>query len=210
MKRMYFRFFWLGPVGLLAGCGAPAPVPDDVFLRLSAPPVIPSTGRTWPADEVRVAPIAASGLHRERALVVTEDAGSTLTQSRYRLWIDSPERMLQAYFAACLRDAGVAPRVVDEPGARTGFAVVGRLLRFEQEIGPGTSRVIASIEFAVRDVRREESVFTRDFSAEEVLTDASPTAVAQGMSRATARICADFVGTAGPALNAITSREPGR
>lgn len=205
MKRVRF-----GLVGVLAGCGAVAPVPQDVFLRLSPPASIPSAGQAWPGEEVRVAPIAASGLHRERPLVVTEDAGSTLMQSRYRLWIDSPERLLQSYFTACLREAGIAPRVVAEAGARTGFAVSGRLLRFEQEVQPGAARVVAGVEFVVRDVRRDDAVFARTFSAEEALADTTPTAIAQGMSRATARICADFVSAAGPALNPIETRGPAR
>lgn len=208
MKGGHFGLVSL--VGILAGCGAVAPVPQDVFLRLSPPASIPSAGQPWPGEEVRVAPIAASGLHRERPLVVTEDAGSTLTQSRYRLWIDSPERLLQSYFTACLREAGIAPRVVAEAGTRTGFAVTGRLIRFEEDVQPGAARVVAGVEFAVRDIRRDDTVFARAFSAEEVLADTTPTAIAQGMSRAAARICADFVASAGAALNSTQARGPAR
>jgi ABC-type uncharacterized transport system auxiliary subunit len=199
---------WL--LGTLAGCATVAPVPQDVFLRLSLPQTIPTSGQPWPGEEIRVAPIAASGLHRERPLVLTEDAGSTLTQSRHRLWIDSPERLLQSFFMDCLRDANVAPRIVAEPGAQTGLVVSGRLLRFEQEVRPGATQVVAGVEFVVRDVRRNDTLLAREFSAEETLADASPTAIAQGMSRAAARICTDLASAAGLALNPVQSRGSAR
>jgi ABC-type uncharacterized transport system auxiliary subunit len=176
----------------LTACGSVAPLPEDVFLRLAV--AVPSpVGAPWTAGDIRIAPPVASGLYKERALAYTRDGGSSLQQSRYQLWIDSPEHMLQQELAAYLRGAQPGVQVVTESAAKSRLVVAGRITHFEQLARSDSLSMMAGLELTVRDLQREQTLLVKAYVATEPMEDATPTAVAQAMSRAVATICAAFV-----------------
>jgi ABC-type uncharacterized transport system auxiliary subunit len=178
---------------LLTGCGTVAPIPEDVFLRLqlTTAPVLAET--PWGAEEVRVTPLVASGVHKERALVYTSDHGSSLHQANHLLWIDHPEHMLQHEIARYLRAAKIAPQVLTEHSTHTRLVVSGRLLRFEQVTQDGLPSMSVEIELMVRDAPRDRRLFEKAYAVTETQDERTATAAALAMSRAVATLCAAFV-----------------
>lgn len=204
MKRLMGLLGWMF---LLTACGSVAPTPEEVFLRLEMPAPNPTGAKRWTEGNLRVAPMLASGLHKERALAYTRDHGSSLQQSRYQLWVDSPEHMLQYEIAAYLRGAQVAPQIMTEHSSKAQLVVMGRITRFELLARSDASSMLAGIELTVRDASRDQSLFVKDYLANEPMDGATPTAVAQAMSRAVATICAEFVADASRILNPLLARE---
>ena len=184
---------------LVTGCGTVAPVPPDVFIRLDVlPPTNPSS-RPWTRGVLRVAPIVASGLHKERALAITRDAGQSLAQAHHQLWIDGPERMLQYELARYLRAAAVAKSVGTEPAPAATLVVSGRIIRFEQEIEDTSAVMRVHLELSARELGNDRSL-TREYAAGERLDDATPGAAARAMNRAVGEVFAAFVRDAGTAF----------
>ncbi len=191
---------------VLAACGSVAPLPEEVFLRLTVlMPASPASGHASPG-ELRVAPLVASGLHKERALAYTRDGGQSLQLSHDEFWIDSPEQLLQQALAACLRGA-LHERVVTEASPQVKRFVTGRITRFEQQFAADGTSMVAGLELTVREVRHEHTLFSKTYVETEALEEATPTAVARAMSRAVGTICATFVGDAGDTLKPSFARE---
>lgn len=188
----------------LAGCGAVQPVPPDVFLRLEVAGPTAPVRQPWRTGTIRVAPLSASGLHKERALAYTRDNGSSLQQAHHQLWIDSPERLVQYEIARYLRRAGVAAEVSTELTANTALVISGRVLRFEQDQRADSTVMRASLELAARDPARDQWHFVKEYAALEPLPEPTATAAAQAMSRALGAICAAFVDDVDTAISEAT------
>ncbi|MGE3389513.1 MAG: ABC-type transport auxiliary lipoprotein family protein [Gammaproteobacteria bacterium] len=184
---------------LAAGCGSVAPVPPDVFIRLDVPPPAAPVRSPWTGGVIRVAPLVASGLHKERALAITRDAGQSLAQAHHQLWIDPPERMLQHELARYLRAAAVASSIGTGPAVDTALAVSGRILRFEQEIEPGAMKMRVHLELSA-SARGKRGILTREYAASAPLDDATAGAAARAMNRAVGDVFAAFVRDAGSAF----------
>ncbi len=182
----------------LAACGAVAPLPEEVFLRLAVP--APASAGDGTVGELRVAPIIANGLHKERALAYTRDDGHSLQLSHHELWIESPEQLLQQELATYLRGALGGLQVVTETSAHAARVVTGRITRFEQQLQKDGKSMVAGLELAVRDPRQGNTLFVKSYSATEPLHEATPSAIAQAMSRAVAAIFAAFIVDAGDTL----------
>jgi len=186
---------------LLCGCGTVTPLPQDVFLRLDVTAPTKTVAKPWTTGALRVAPLVASGLHKERQLAYTRDQGNSLQQSHHQLWVDSPEKLLQYEVARYLRQARVATEVGTDYAARAALVVSGRVLRFEQVIDRAASGMSATVELALRHGKADEWVLAKEYAAFEPLAESTPTAAAQAMSRALATICAAFVADVDAALS---------
>jgi ABC-type uncharacterized transport system auxiliary subunit len=189
------------------GCGTVAPVPDDVFLRLSLPVVAPEVSTAgWTKGEVWVAPVKASGLYHERAVAYSTDQGSSLRQHRYLFWLDSPGELIQATLRDFLRANRVAPQVVEKSSPVVTLEVETTLDKFEQHIAPSENVMQVQLSFAIRDHLTARSLFSRTYTAAETSTD-SPTEIAAAMGRGTAHVYALFVRDASAALQLHKSQE---
>jgi ABC-type uncharacterized transport system auxiliary subunit len=118
----------------LAACHA-AKVPDFSYFRL--PPPEPRT-TAQPAQRLAVPIVvdafAADGLYSDQSLIYALDSGAReLRQYHYQLWVDPPTRMLQRRLIVRLREAGLAPLVLDDlPVSRPALRVNGVILRLDR------------------------------------------------------------------------------
>jgi len=118
----------------IGACASPAPIPVDRFYRLDpAPP--PATGsKPWTGGVLYVPPFDGSGVYAERAVLVSDDAGTSLVQRRYDFWADEPGRLLQHALVDHLRSAGTAGTVTaSRPRTGAALTLSGRIVRFDLE-----------------------------------------------------------------------------
>jgi ABC-type uncharacterized transport system auxiliary subunit len=175
----------------LAGCGTLSAPPKDTYYRLALE--VPEAKVDDPAAPVVfVPPFAASGLHGERALVHAAADGTTLQQSAYHYWSDSPRVMLQQALADRLR-ASVARTVLLEPSAAATHVVTGRIRQFERAQADGGAVARVTLELAVE--RNGESLpeLERTYTRAVPLADGAPGAFPPAASEATRAIMDDFI-----------------
>jgi ABC-type uncharacterized transport system auxiliary subunit len=160
---------WLVPLLLaLTACAAP-PVPEDRFYRLGDAPAAQAALPVLSA-RVGVATLKADGLHRERALLYSDDPDHrVLRQYHYHFWSDPPPGLISRHLSGFLNRNGVAAYVLDDIGvadADIDVRLEGRLLRFEQLLGGSGSRVSVEIAFVVVEAGEPEVLLSRRYQAE--------------------------------------------
>ena len=120
------------------GCAKVPPVPVGRFYRL--PPVeqetlgvAPAKERSagWLGDVVSVPAFRSDGIHKERALVYTDDPEAVaLKRYHYHHWVDSPTRLLAEALALRLRAVGAGRMVLTGRDSVPDVTVSGRILEF--------------------------------------------------------------------------------
>lgn len=137
----------------LTAC-ATSPVPTDQFYRLEDPlqDALATTPRTLLDGVLTVQPLRTDGLHRERALLYSEDPRHrALRQYHYHFWLSPPPRLVQDYIVAYLRAMQTATIVVaDDRKTDADYVVQGRLKNFEQRVMGDKSRVVVSLELRLQ------------------------------------------------------------
>ena len=119
---------------LLGACTATPGIPETTWFRLPERADLQSLPAPVFERPLLVESYLADGVHSDQALLYAMDAeGTQLRAYHYQLWADPPTRMLQRRLMATLRDAGVAPIVVDRLSTRSdSVRVGGRIERFER------------------------------------------------------------------------------
>jgi ABC-type uncharacterized transport system auxiliary subunit len=139
---------------LLIACAATAPVPDDHYYRLLVSWKPLSGDSPSITGVLKVDPIKAFGIYRERALLYTvESQPEQLQQHRYHYWIDSPSQLIRAHLIEFLRSHRVAERIV---GSQLTMTVDLRLKltlkQFERVVTPGAAdRVRVALDAVIID-----------------------------------------------------------
>lgn len=188
------RRIWIGVMvtGLL-GCAATSPVPEDHFYRLQAPQ--PEQSLEAPrVPLLAVEALDSDGLHRQRALLYSEDPGQrSLKQYHYHFWRDAPPRLVQDYLTAWLRGTGLAGEVVEGySGEPDVYRIQGRLWRFEQVTDGAQVRVVVHLELWVRGPGGRAGLFREDYRVGEVVTGTGILATVTAFERALARVGGEF------------------
>ena len=200
LQRMFTRGWALGIailLSILLSACASGPAPGDHFYRVElAPPAQPLELPLLNGILV-VSRFRLDSLSDERNLVYRSAADSTeLHQYAYRRWVDPPSAMLQAEIASYLAQAGVARDVVT-PDIRvhTGYALDGRILRFESVLG-SVGEVHLELEFAVTKRDDRKLLFLNRYSAARPIPlddmDATARAYGDALEEVLQRFVADW------------------
>ncbi len=177
--------------GLLGACASVAPIPSDVFLRPALPRAAQPLAEPLTAGELYVDQWLASGVHQERAVILTEDGGRSLRQAQYQFWLDPPPQIVREAISACLRSANAAPVITSERRRVPALEIDGRILRFEQMQGAPSALAVIELEVQMRARRR--LLLEKTYAAQEAIANNSPTAVADAMSGALSAVCAELI-----------------
>jgi ABC-type uncharacterized transport system auxiliary subunit len=141
-------------IPLLVACATTAPVPDDHYYRLLAS-WKPLPGDSSPITAtLKVDPIKAYGIYRERALLYTlESHPEQLRQHRYHYWIDTPSQLIRDHLIEFLRSHRVAERVIGSQLAVTAdLRLKLTLKQFERIVTPGAAdRVRVALDAVIID-----------------------------------------------------------
>ena len=77
-------------------------------------------------------------------------------------------------------------------GPKPAFVISGRIVRFEQTLGPGTALADVELELEVASAAQGAPLLRKTYRAAEPATDQSMDAFVQSMGRALERIYAQF------------------
>jgi len=140
-------------MALLAGCAAPAVVPEDSFYRMGDPESV-APARAALDGTLVVPRFLADGLVGERNLIyLRENSPQVLRQYNYHFWSESPTRMIQEKTVEYLRRAGTAATILTpEFRAAADYQLTGKIRRLEHIRGPAP-RVVVSLEIGLYRVR---------------------------------------------------------
>ena len=134
---------------LIVGCAGSSPMPKDHFYRLPDP-ALQSESVQLVLGDIFVEQFITDGLHRERAILYTNDPLSIeLGQYHYHHWIDSPTRLIRDQLIQFLRVSNVTNRVFDTPDVSAGLHIYGKIRRFERQHNEASGSVIVSLDFKV-------------------------------------------------------------
>jgi ABC-type uncharacterized transport system auxiliary subunit len=176
----------------LGGCVAAPPVPDESFYRLQTPEI--ATG--VPVNTVlAVEELRSDGIHGERALLHSTDAGHrVLQQYHYHFWADPPPRLLCDYLVALLRSARVA-RVVEryDPAEVPDYVIRGKIWRFEQLVDGDAAQVVVKLELQVDRFDGRRPLLLREYEATAAAATPAPTDAALAFEQALGKIASRFV-----------------
>ncbi len=179
---------------LLAGCGNVPGVPDHSYFRMSRPQELPRSASEVFDMPVVVGLFAADGLYADRALVYALDPDAReLRQYHYQLWTDPPTRLLQRRLLFALREADIAPLVIDAlPASQEAVRISGVILRFER-VPTVDGGFLASVVLKLRADRADGSpYFDEVYRAEVPAEGNSLGASVDALGRAVDEIFAEF------------------
>ncbi len=178
---------------LLVSCAQP-PVPQDHFYRMQVPMPASGLAKTPLAGTLEVARFQADGLTAGRPIVYSE-AASPLEASEYHyhFWTDTPTVMLRDELVSYLRQVGAAKTVITpEMRLEPDFVLTGRIMRLEQVRGT-SSKVLISVELALRDRREDRLMMVKTYSMEGDTAGPGVAAAVGAMNTGAADIFARFV-----------------
>ncbi len=177
---------------MIAGC-AQAPVPQDRYYRLSAPP--PAGGGLVLPGTVEVDRFGAEGLASGRAIIFVDGNGAaTLQEYNYDFWHKPPGDMLRDAMIDYLRGSNAARNfVTPEMRADTDYLLTGRIQVLETVRG-SEPRAIVALELAVTDGKTGAVRLVRSYRSEVPASDGSVKAAVAAANQGVADIFARFLG----------------
>lgn len=184
---------------LVSSCAQTTTVPDQTFYRLPEPKALPkSTHEVFPLTIV-VGTFAADGLYADRALIYAlEPEARELRQYHYQLWTDPPTRLLQRRLVGLLRDAEIAPVVIDLlPASEPAVRISGAILRFER-VPTADGGQLASVALKLRVDQADgtpmiDDIYRADALAPGKSLGASTDAIGAAIDQVFAEFHADLI-----------------
>jgi ABC-type uncharacterized transport system auxiliary subunit len=187
---------WLAGCALVAGCQSLPPAPTDRYFRLPDAAGGAVAAQPWTGGSIEVRELRADGPYLDRAILYTHAGHATELESyRYAYWLYAPPRLIQQAMIARFSRSRLAPTIVeDDRGPDPIFVVSGRILRFEQVLGPGGAHADVELELEIRRGGQRRPLLRKKYRAVEPAADKSMAAFVQSTGRALDRICAAFAG----------------
>jgi len=180
--------------GLSGGCQSVPLAPTDRYYRLADVPAQSIIVEQWTSGSIEIQELRADGPYLDRAILFTNEGQTTHLESyNYDHWIYPPPYLIQQHMARRFRESRLAPTITeDDRGPRPAFVISGRIVRFEQTIGPGTALADVELELEIASSGQGPPLFRKTYRAAEPATDKSIDAFAHSMGRALERIYAEF------------------
>jgi ABC-type uncharacterized transport system auxiliary subunit len=176
------------------GCGNVPGAPDHTYYRMSPVQSLPRAEKPVFVDPIVVGLFEANGLYADRALVYAlGPQADELRQYHYQLWTDPPTRLLQRRLQFELRDAAIAPLVIDAlPASQAAIRIRGEILRFER-VPTVAGGYIASVVLGLRADRPDGTPQVNEIYHADVATqDASLNSAAKALFDATDQVFSQF------------------
>ena len=196
---MIRHFFLLLIIPLLAGCfGSAPPVPRDHYYRLLVSSPVDLSAEGHIANVIRVEPLQADGLLRERPLLYSESGASyEVQQHNYHYWTDAPPHMLQDQLVTYLRQSNIARSVVTpDMRVRADYQISGKVKRLERLLGGGPPRVFVELELALVRLSDNTLLLVDSFAEQEPEAGNSVGSAIVALNKATGRVFRRFLGEA--------------
>jgi ABC-type uncharacterized transport system auxiliary subunit len=185
---------------LLAGCAAPAPIPEDHFYRLPAIDNAPETVALT-ANPIFVDVLRAEGLYRERPILSQAgDRGLELRQARYHYWHEPPAMLLRDYLIEYLRAAGAGTLVTADRSIPSAARVSGRIKALERRGEGDAISVVVVLELRLDTEGEPTPILIREYRRERPVAGTQMRASVQAFGDALNDVYREFLRDAAIAL----------
>lgn len=178
----------------VTACGNVPGAPDHTYYRMGAMQKLPRAETPVFVDPLVVGLFEANGLYADRALIYALDPEAReLRQYHYQLWTDPPTRLLQRRLQAELREAALAPLVIDAlPASQAAIRIRGEILRFER-VPTTDGGHMASVVLGLRANRPDGTPQVNEiYHADVVAANSSLLAMADALFAAVDQIFLQF------------------
>ena len=184
-SSIFYRLV-LSSLLMTGGCATTAPVPEDRFYRLLDTPELKKQSTTAYNGTLKVEPIKAFGIYRERAILFTHsDSPETLRQHHYHHWIDTPTRLIREQLVDYFRKSAIATRVTGaQLAGKSDFRLHLELKHFERIIHPSGDVAVKIRLDAILSDASNQTILTRSYVREPMASDNSIAASVAAMNQA--------------------------
>jgi cholesterol transport system auxiliary component len=179
---------------LLAGCGKPPTLVQKYVWEY--PPPAPRASQSL--DEgIKVEQFAVAQAFNSTAMVYRPHPYKSESYTYHR-WRVNPGYMATDYLLRDLRQSGLFKAVLPAASADKGrFLVEGGVEEIQEVDEPDAWKAALALNITLLDLSARETtrrvVFQKSYRAEEPLAEKTPAGLAQGMSRAMARLSGEIV-----------------
>ncbi len=179
---------------LMAGCGKPPTLVQKYVLEY--PPPVPQASQ--PLDEgIKVEKFAVAQAFNSTAMVYRPNPYKSESYTYHR-WRVNPGYLVTDYLLRDLRKSGLFQAVLPAGSADKGrFLVEGGVEEIQEVDEPDAWKAVLALNVTLLDLKAMEItrrvVFQKSYRAEEPLAEKTPAGLAQGMSRAMARLSGEIV-----------------
>jgi ABC-type uncharacterized transport system auxiliary subunit len=168
-------------------------LPQDSFYRLG-PPAVSAPAAAPLRGTLEIERFRAEGLGAGRAIVYSRaEQPLRLNEYNYHFWAEPPAVLLQDRLVAYARAAVLADQVVTpEMRIDAQYVLSGRIVRFEQVIGPNP-HVVVALEMTLRHVGSDRAPLLGSYEQTEPAADATVGAAVAAIDRAVNQIFSRFL-----------------
>jgi len=180
---------------LMAGCGKPPTLVQKYLLEY--PPPVPRASAPL-AEGIKVEPFAVAQAFNSTAMLYRPNPYQSEAYTYHR-WRVSPGYLVTDYLLRDLRKSGLFQAVLPASSAdKARFVVEGGVEEIQEIDAPEGWYAVLALNVTLLDQNEKEVtrrvVFQKGYRAEEPLMEKTPGGLAQGMSRAMARLSAEIIG----------------
>jgi len=188
----YFVVFFV--LFLLAGCGKPPSLVQRYILEYP-PPVVAASPKIDAAIKVELFSVAQVF---NSPNMIYQPQPFKSEAYHYHRWRVNPGNMVTDYLLRDLRNSGLFKAVLSAGSAgKTKFLLEGGIGEFQEVDEPGGWHAALALNITLLDQSRleisERVVFQKNYHTVEPLTEQTPKGLAEGMSRAMARLSGQII-----------------
>jgi ABC-type uncharacterized transport system auxiliary subunit len=172
----------------LAGCGAARPAK---YYQLTVPTESSTESSSTIPVTILMGPLESSHLYREDHIVYSSNA-EDMGIYEYQRWAEPPTEMIQQILFRVLRSSGRYRAVYAQRSSIRGdYLLHGQLYDFKEISGsPMSARL--SLELELRDTKSGDTVWTRLYNHDELVSGKDVSAVVAALDRNVQRATEEF------------------
>ena len=176
----------------MGGClGRGEIIPIRYYGIDSLPATVQLATRMWPVA-LGVRPFTAATRYRDHILYRTSAVEFAFYP--YDRWVEPPEEMVTRLVSHMVRASSLFRQVVPADSVQLpAWILSGEVTRFDEVREAGRRRAECWLRVEVRRGRDEQLLWSEVLSAVEPLTEETPAALAQAMSRAVQRVAQSLI-----------------
>lgn len=180
---------------LLAGCGKPPTLVQRYILEYPSPVV---SGAAKIGEVIKVELFSVAQVYNSPAMLYQPHPFKSDAYNYHR-WRVNPGNMVTDYLLRDLRNSGLFKAALPYGSSgKSRFLLEGGVEEFQETDKPDGWQAALTLNITLLDLSRQELpqrvIFQKNYRTVEPLTEQTPKGLAQGMSRAMARLSAQIIG----------------
>ena len=163
---------------------------------------VPRAARQWPAT-LGIRPLTAASRYRDRIFYRLSEVEVGFYP--FDRWVEPPEEMVNQLLTELIESSGLFEQVVAaEDVQASAWILSGEVTRFDEVRKPEGRFAACWLRLELRQARTEELLWSEMLTAKVALSDNTPEALAQAMSKAVYDVAVQLISRLGSAKLAFS------